>query len=76
MLSVACMQLKLRVHRSGSSALSQAAAFHRSWSVMDTISVETGPMNRTAITRLLVNVSSKQTSAHPVTRLNCHQATY
>ena len=53
MSSVARVQLNVRADRTSSSALTRVAAFH-AWtgSVMDTMIAETGPMNRTAVSRL------------------------
>jgi len=45
---VARVQLNIRAYRTGSSALT-IAVFQSTWSVMDSITVETCPMNRTAV---------------------------
>ena len=49
---VARVQVNVRADRTGSNVLTRVSAFHRTWSVIYTMTVETRPMNRIAVSRL------------------------
>ena len=57
MSSVARVQLNVRANRTSSSALPRTAAFIIPGSVMETMTAETCPMNRTAVSRLYLSHS-------------------